>query len=83
MYFFILLENLECCGDGDLVEYSSSYDTDNYMITNEYGAEFGELGAKAVEWINENEDDIKFVRINNIEETDSGSYKADIEFFYR
>lgn len=76
-------ENLECCSDGDFVEYSSSYDTDNYIVTNEYGSELGELGPKAVEWIDENESDIKFVRINNIEETDSGSYKADIEFFYR
>lgn len=76
-------ENLECCNDGDIVEYETSYDTDNYILTNEYGNELGELGTKAVEWINENEDDIKLIRINNIEETDTGSYKADIEFFYR
>ena len=30
-----------------------------------------------------NEDNIKLIRINNIEETDSGNYKADIEIFYR
>jgi hypothetical protein len=76
-------ENLECCSDGDVVLYESSYETDNYIVTNEYGSELGELGAKAVEWIEENEGDIKIVRINNIEETDSGSLKADIEFYYR
>ena len=76
-------ENLECCSDGDIVDYETSYDTDNYIITNEYGNELGELGAKAVEWIEENEDDIKLIRINHIEETDAGGYKADIEFFYR
>ena len=76
-------ENIECCSDGDLVEYETSFETDNYIITNEYGNELGELGAKAVEWINENEGDIKFARINNIEETESGGYKANIEFFYR
>ena len=76
-------ENLECCSDGDVVLYETSYETDNYIVTNEYGDELGELGTKAVEWIKENESDIKIVRINNIEETDSGSYKADIQFFYR
>ena len=76
-------ENLECCSDGDVVLYETSYETDNYIITNEYGGELGELGAKAVEWIEENEGDIKIVKINNIEETDSGSLKADIEFYYR
>lgn len=76
-------ENLECCSDGDIVDYETSYDTDNYIITNEYGNELGELGAKAVEWIEENEDDIKLIRLNNIEKTDAGGYKADIEFFYR
>lgn len=76
-------ENLECCSDGDVVLYETSYETDNYIITNEYGGELGELGTKAVGWIEENEDDIKIVKINNIEETDSGSLKADIEFYYR
>lgn len=76
-------ENLECCSDGDVVLYETSYETDNYIITNEYGGELGELGTKAVEWIEENEGDIKIVKINNIEETDSGSLKADIEFYYR
>ena len=76
-------ENLECCSDGDIVDYETSYDTDNYVITNEYGNELGELGKKAIEWIEENENDIKLIRINNIEETDAGGYKADIEFFYR
>lgn len=76
-------ENLECCNNGDIVLFETSYETENYIITNEYGDELGELGAKASEWINENKDDIKLIRVNNIEETDSGSYKADIEFFYR
>ena len=76
-------ENLECCSDGDVVLYETSYETDNYIVTNEYGSELGELGAKAVEWIEENEGDIKIVKINNIGETDSGSLKADIEFYYR
>ena len=29
--------------------YESSYETDNYIVTNEYGSELGELGAKAAE----------------------------------
>lgn len=76
-------ENLECCSDGDIVTYETSYETDNYIITDEGGNELGELGTKAGEWINENEGSIKLVRINNIEKTESGSLKADIEFFYR
>ena len=76
-------ENLESCSDGDVVLYESSYETNNYIVTNEYGDELGELGTKAVGWIEENDSDIKIVRISNIEETDSGSYKADIQFFYR
>ena len=76
-------ENVECCSDGDIVGYETSFLSDNCIITTEYGNELGELGAKAVEWINENESNIKFARINNIEETESGGYKASIEFFYR
>jgi hypothetical protein len=76
-------ENVECCSDGDIVEYETSFINDNCIITNEYANELGELGTKAVEWINETENDIKFARINNIEETESGGYKASIEFFYR
>ena len=76
-------DNVGCCSDGDLVEYTTSFDSDNYIITDESGEELGEVGAKAVEFIDEHEDSIKFMRINNIEDTDSGGYKADIEVFYK
>lgn len=76
-------ENVAGCSDGDLVEYTTSFDTDNYVITDECGEELGEVGAKAVEFIDEHEDSIMFMRINNIEDTDSGGYKADIEVFYK
>lgn len=76
-------ENVSCCSNGDIVEYESSYETENYVVTDECGSELGELGAKAVEWIEENEDMIKFSRINNIEENDSGNYKADIEIYFK
>ena len=76
-------ENVSCCSDGDIVEYESSYETENYIVTDECGSELGELGAKAVEWIEENEEMIKFCRINNIEENDSGNYKADIEIYFK
>ena len=76
-------DNVGCCSEGDLVEYTTSFDSDNYIITDECGEELGELGAKAVEFIDEHEDSIKFMRINNIEDTDSGGYKADIEIFYK
>lgn len=76
-------DNVGSCSDGDLVEYTTSFDSDNYIITDECGEELGEVGAKAVEFIDEYEDSIKFMRINNIEDTDSGGYKADIEIFYK
>jgi hypothetical protein len=76
-------DNVGCCRDGDLVEYTTSFDSDNYIITDESGEELGEVGAKAIEFIDEHEDSIKFMRINNIEDTDSGGYKADIEVFYK
>lgn len=76
-------DNVGCCSEGDLVEYTTSFDSDNYIITDECGEELGEVGAKAVEFIDEHEDGIKFMRINNIQETDSGGYKADVEIFYK
>lgn len=76
-------DNVAGCSDGDIVEYTTSFDSDNYVITDECGEELGEVGAKAVEFIDEHEDSIKFMRINNIEDTDSGGYKADIEIFYK
>ena len=76
-------ENVSCCSNCDSVNLEPSYETENYLVCDDYGNELGELGSKAVEWIDENEDNIKFSRINNIEETDSGSYKADIEIFYK
>ncbi|MBR4879274.1 MAG: hypothetical protein IKU13_05530 [Clostridia bacterium] len=76
-------ENVGCCMDGDLVSFESSYETDNYVITDESGNELGELGEKASEWITENKEAIKFSRINNIEESDSGNYKATIEFYFK
>lgn len=76
-------DNVGSCSDGDLVEYTTSFDSDNYIITDECGEELGEVGAKAVEFIDEHEDSIKFMRINNIEDTDTGGYKADVEIFYK
>lgn len=75
--------NISWCNDKDVVNYEFSADTDNYIITNECSEELGEIGSKAVEFINENENRIKFLRINNIGETDAGGYKADIEIFYK
>lgn len=75
--------NISWCKDKDVVNYEFSADTDNYIITNEFSEELGEIGSKAVEFINENENRIKFLRINNIGETDAGGYKADIEIFYK
>lgn len=76
-------DNVAGCSDGDVVEYTTSFDSDNYIITDECGEELGEVGVKAVEFIDEHEDSIKFMIINNIEDTDSGGYKADIEIYYK
>ena len=42
-------DNVGCCSEGDLVEYTTSFNSDNYIITDECGEELGEVGELAVQ----------------------------------
>lgn len=76
-------DNMANMSDGDIVEYTESYDSEKFIITNEYGDEIGEINEKAAEILSEDNVKVVIARINDIEETDSGSYKASVEFYYQ
>ncbi|MBR4030413.1 MAG: hypothetical protein IKJ06_03350 [Clostridia bacterium] len=78
--------NMEDKIDGDVVYITDFFglddDEENCVIVDFFGNELGELRTTDSKWVYDNYECIKFLKLDNIEMTDSLRYTADINVYY-